>query len=102
MIPLSRWFRSRLFRSYLFQFPLIWLLVKAGNAYTAAWGGAPPLAFRPFTEVACCAIELFILWVFIRRNNEDILLGNLGLSWTVVLLPLVPVHVILSVAVALA
>lgn len=102
MISLARWFRSRLFRSYLFQFPLIWLLVKAGNAYTAAYFGAPPLAFRPFTEIVCCAIELFALWAFIRRNNEDILLGNLGISWVDALLPLAPVHFVLSALAALA
>lgn len=101
-MPLSRWFRSKLFRSYLLQFPVIWVLVKAGNAYTAAWVGAPPFAFRPFTEIVCCAIELFVLWAFIRRNNEDILLGNLGLSWAVTLLPLAPVHFALSALAALA
>jgi hypothetical protein len=102
VISYARWFRSRLFRSYLLQFPLFWALVKGANAYIAALSNLSPLAFRPLSEVACCAIELFALWVFIRRNNEDILLGNLGLSWVETLLPLVPIHFVLSALLALA
>jgi hypothetical protein len=101
-MPYSRWLRSRLFRSYLLQFPLIWVLAKAANGFTAAQSHLPPLGFRPLTEIACCIIELFILWVFIRRNNEDLLLGNLGLSWVEALLPLVPLHFALSSLTALA
>jgi len=100
-MPLARWYQSRLFRSYLFQFPIVWLLVKAANAYMAGYVREPPLGFRPATETVACVIELFILWAFIRRNNEDILLGNLGLSWKETLLPLVPLHFALSALAAL-
>ena len=102
MIPYSRWIRSRLFRSYLRLFPVIWVLGKAANAFTAAYSGLSPFAFRPITEIAACVLELVVLWVFIRRNNEDILLGNLGLSAPAALLPLVPVHFALSALAVLA
>lgn len=95
------WFRSRLFRSYLRRFTLLWIAGKIANAATAAFVKLPPLAFRPGTELVVCAIELVILVTFIRRVNEDILLGNLGLPLAAALAPLVAVHLVLSAAVAL-
>jgi hypothetical protein len=96
-----RWLTSRLFRSYLRRFVVLWVAGKVANAGTAAVVGLPPLAFRPATELAVCAIELAILVAFIRRANEDILLGNLGLRLTIALAPLVPVHAALSAGLAL-
>jgi hypothetical protein len=61
----------------------------------------PPLAFRPGSELVVCALELAVLVAFIRRANEDILLGNVGLRLTVALAPLVVVHAALSAALAL-
>lgn len=71
------------------------------NAGTAAVAGLLPLAFRPGTELVVCAIELAILAAFIRRANEDVLLGNIGLRLSVALGPLVIVHIGLSAALAL-
>jgi hypothetical protein len=68
---------------------------------TAVIAVLPPLAFRPGTELVVCAFELIALRAFIRRTNEDILIGNLGLSLPVALAPLVLVHVALSAALAL-
>jgi len=101
VISYARWYRSRLFQSYLRLFPLLWILGKAANAFTASQARLSPLGFRPLTEIATCALELFVLWTFIRRNNEDILLGNLGLSAPTALLPLVPLHFVLSALAAL-
>ena len=101
MITYSTWYRSPLFRSYLRLFPLIWTLGKAANAFTAAQAGLTPLGFHPLSEVAVCAFELIVLWTFIRRNNEDILLGNLGLRGPAALLPLVPLHFVLSLLASL-
>lgn len=95
------WLRSRLFRSYLRRFTLLWIVGKIANAATAAFVNLPPLAFRPGTELVVCAFELAVLVVFIRRAHEDILLGNLGLRLPVVLAPLVLVHVALSLALSL-
>ena len=47
-----------------------------------------------------CAFELAILIAFIKRANEDILLGNLGLRLEAALAPLVLVHFALSLALA--
>ena len=95
------WFRSRLCRSYLGRFTLLWVVGKIANAATAAFVKLPPLAFRPGTELVVCAFELAVLVAFIRRSNEDILLGNLGLRLSVALAPLVLVHAALSAALAL-
>ena len=94
------WLRSRLFRSYLRRFTLLWIAGKIANAATAtaAVVNLPPFAFRPGTELVVCAFELAVLVAFIRRAHEDILLGNLGLRLPVVLAPLVLVHVALSLA----
>ena len=101
MISYSQWWKSRLFRSYLTVFPFLWVLTKAANAFTASVAGLPPLGFRPFTETVACGIEFVVLWTYIRRNNEDILIGNLGLSLPAALLPLAVFHVILSALVGL-
>lgn len=45
-----RWLASRLFRSYLRRFLLLWVAGKIANAATAAVIRLPPLAFRPATE----------------------------------------------------
>jgi len=47
------------------------------------------------------AFELGVLVIFIKRNNEDILLGNLGLRLSTALAPLVFVHLDLSATLAL-
>lgn len=97
----SLWVRSALFQSYLRRFVILWAAGKGANAFTAFLGGLPPLAFRPLTEIGVCAIELGILAVFIRQAHEDILLGNIGLRPSVALVPLVPLHFVLSGLVAL-
>ena len=61
----------------------------------------PPLAFRPGTELAICAIELLVLAIFIRSAHEDVFLGNLGIPVVAVLAPFIAVHAALSGAVAL-
>jgi hypothetical protein len=61
----------------------------------------PPLAFRPATELVVCAFEVAVLVAFIRRGNEDILLGNLGLRVSVGLAPLVLLHFALGFALSL-
>ena len=95
------WLSSALFRAYLRRFMLLWVVGKVANAATAASVKLPPLAFRPATEIVVCVFELAILVAFLRRANEDILLGNLGLRLAVVLAPLVLVHVALSLALSL-
>lgn len=95
------WLRSKLFHSYLRRFLLLWIAGKLANGATAAAVGLSPLAFRPGTEPVVCAIELLILAAFIRRANEDILLGNVGLRLSVALGPLVIVHMALSASLAL-
>jgi hypothetical protein len=103
MPPLSpgRWLRAPLFGSYLRTFLLLWLAVKLANAFLAGFVGQPPLGFRPGTEIAACAIELLALRAFIRRSSEDILLANMGWPLWAALAPLVPVHIALSLALAL-
>ena len=95
------WLRSPLFRSYLRRYVLLWIAGKIANAATAVVVKLPPLAFRPGTELIVCAVALLMLVAFIRRANEDILLGNVGLRLAVALAPLVAVHAALSAALAL-
>jgi hypothetical protein len=95
------WLSSALFRSYLRRFILLWIAGKIANAGTAAVAELPPLGFRPGTELVVCALELAILVAFIRRANEDILLGNVGLRLPVALAPLVLLHLPLSLAASL-
>ena len=94
----TNWLRSALFRSYLRRFLLLWIAGKIANAATAAFLKLPPLAFRPGTELVVCAFELAVLVALIRRADEDILLGNLGLRLPVALAPLVLIHFALSLA----
>lgn len=102
MISYRHWLSSRLFRTYLAIFPLIWLLGKAANAFTAGYAGLPPLGFRPLPEIGACAIELFVLRAYLRRENQDILLANLGISIPAALAPLALVHLLLSIVLSLA
>ena len=94
------WLRSALFRSYLRRFVILWAAGKGANAFTALLAGLPPFAFRPLTELGICAIELGILIAFIRQAHEDILLGNMGLRPILALVPLIPLHFVLTGAVA--
>lgn len=98
---IREWLSSALFRSYLWRFLLLWVVGKVANAGTAAIADLPPLAFRPGAEVVACGAELVVLWVFIRRVNEDLLLGNLGLDLRTAFAPLVLLHFALSAALAL-
>jgi len=98
---LSALFRSALFRSYVRRFLVLWIAGKIANAATAAFLKLPPLAFRPGTELVVCAFEVAVLVAFIRRANEDILLGNIGLRLPVALAPLVVLHLALSLALSL-
>lgn len=93
--------RTALFRAYLRRFVLLWIAGKIANAVTAVLIDLPPLAFRPGTELAICAVELTVLTIFIRRVNEDTLLGNLGLSLPQVLAPFAALHFALSAVLAL-
>ena len=95
------WLKSSLFRAYLRRFLLLWVVGKVANAGTAAVIKLPPLAFRPGTELVICAFELAVLVAFIRRANEDILLGNLGIRLPVALAPLVALHFALSLTLSL-
>jgi len=95
------WLTSRLFRSYVYRFWLLWVVGKIANATTAAVVDLPPLAFRPGTELVICAFELAVLIAFIRRAHEDILLGNLGMRLPIALAPLVLLHLVLSLALSL-
>lgn len=99
-MTVSRWVRSRLFRSYLWAFVLLWLVAKGAMAVGAVVADDPPLAFHPLGEALACAIELWVVALFIRRAHEDILLANLGLALGGALAPLVPVHAGLSLALA--
>jgi hypothetical protein len=102
LVRFSSWVRSALFHGYLRRFVILWAAGKGANAFTAFLAGLPaPWAFRPLTEIGICAIELGILALFIRQANEDILLGNIGLRPSVALVPLVPLHFVLSGVVAL-
>jgi hypothetical protein len=87
---------SALFRSYLGAFVLLWLLMKGAMVAGAVLFGSPPFAFHVFGEAVICAFELLALGAFLRRSNEDILLGNLGLPLGDALLPFVPLHFALS------
>jgi hypothetical protein len=101
VITYTRWLTSRLFRSYLAVFPFIWILGKAANAFTAAQAGLPPYGFHFLTEVFVCVLELVVLATYLRRDNQDILLANLGLSLPVALAPLAALHFVLSGVAAL-
>jgi len=96
-----QWLTTTLCRAYLRRFVLLWIAEKIANAATAAKVGLSPLGFRPGTELVVCAFELGALVVTIKRANEHTLLGNLGLSWPMVLAPLVVLHFLLSIVVAL-
>jgi hypothetical protein len=99
-LALGRWVRSGLFRSYLGAFVLLWLVMKGTMVAGAVLVGAPPFAFHVFGESVICAFELLALGAFLRRSNEDILLGNLGLPLGDGLLPFVPLHFALSLGVS--
>lgn len=63
------WLTSRLFRSYLCGFLLLWITGKIANAVTTALLKLPLLAFRPGTEIVVLAFELAVLVAVIRRAN---------------------------------
>lgn len=94
------WLRSVLFQAYLRRFILLWIAGKIANAVTATAVDLPPFAFRPGTEIMTLAFELGVIVIFIKRNNEDILLGNLGLGLAAVIAPLTIVHLLLSAMLA--
>lgn len=97
---LDAWLSSRLFARQFVDFVLLWIVFKAGNAYTAHYAGVPLFAFRPGTETAALAFECLALLGFMRRHREDLLLASLGLDLPLVLLPFALVHVSLSLATA--
>ncbi len=82
---------------------LLWVVGKIANAATATASAVqlPPLAFRPGTELVACVFEVAVLVAFVRRTNEDILLGNLGIPLSAALAPLVLLHFVLSFALSL-
>lgn len=100
-VSLTFWLRSALFHAYLRRFVLLWIAGKIANAATASAIDLPPFGFRPGTEIVTLAFELGVVVIFIKRSNEDILIGNLGLSLPVAVAPLAIVHLILSAALAL-
>lgn len=100
-IGLHHWLTTTLARAYARRFLLLWIAGKIANAATAAKVGLAPLGFRPGTELVVCGFELGVLVIIIKRANEDTLLGNLGLSWPTVLAPLIALHFVLSIALAL-
>lgn len=83
------------------RFLLLWIAGKALNAMMAARVGLPPFGFRVGAELVACAFELGALIIILRRANEDILLGNLGLTLTQVSSPLIVLHFMLSALIAL-
>jgi hypothetical protein len=103
----GRWKRTevqahvRLALFYLRRFVLLWIAGKIANAATAHVILLPPFAFRPWTEAVTLAFELGVMVIFIRRNNEDVLLGNLGLRVSSAIAPLIVAHFALSAALAL-
>jgi len=99
-VSVVRWLRSALFHSYLRRFVLLWIAGKIANAATASAIHLSPFAFRPGTEIVLLGFELGVIVVFIKRNNEDVLLGNLGLRLPAALAPLAMVHFVLSALLA--
>lgn len=99
-VSLSLWLRSALFHTYLRRFILLWIAGKIANAVTARAVHLPPFDLRPGTEIMTLVFELGVIVIFIKRNNEDILLGNLGLRVSAAIAPLVIVHCILSATLA--
>lgn len=100
-VSLRQWLSSALFHAYLRRFVLLWIAGKIANAGSAGFIGIPPLAFRSTSEIVALAFELGVVVIFIKRSNEDILIGNLGLSLPAALAPLAIVHFILSATLAL-
>lgn len=100
-VNLRLWLRSALFHAYLCRFVLLWIAGKIANASTASAVHLPPLGFRPGTEIGILAFELGVIVIFIKRSNEDVLIGNLGLSLPAAVAPLAIVHFILSATLAL-
>lgn len=91
-----RWVTTRLFRSYLASFLIVWLIAKVALAAGARLAGSPLLRFAAYGETWACAVELLVLAHFARRRGEDILLANIGLDLGDALLPFVPLHFALS------
>ena len=100
-VRLWSWLQSPLFRSYLRRFFLLWIAGKLVNVVTAMVIDVSPLSFRPGTELIILLFELGAMVAFIKHDNEDILLGNLGLGLVAALVPLSIVHVALSATLAL-
>jgi hypothetical protein len=100
-VSFGAWLSSPLFLSYLRRFVLLWIAGKLANAATASVIGISPFSFRAGTELVILLFELGALIAFIKRDNEDILLGNVGLRLSVALAPLVMVHLALSAALAM-
>jgi len=99
-VSLSLWLRSALFHTYLRRFILLWIAGKIANAVTARAIHLPPFGFRPGTEIVTLAFELGVIVIFIKRSNEDILLGNLGMRLPAAIAPLAIVHLVLSATLA--
>ena len=87
-------------RPYVVAFLVLYVALKLANAGTAFAAELPPFAFRPLSEALACAVELTVLWTFVRRRGEDVFLANLGVSRARLLGPLALLHLILSGLVA--
>jgi hypothetical protein len=100
-VQVGHWLTTPLCRAYVRRFLLLWIAGKIVNAIMAARVGLPPFGFRFGAEFGMCAFELGALIIIIKRSNDDILLGNLGLTLAEVSAPLVILHFMLSALVAL-
>ncbi len=96
------WFAGPFCWLYFKRFLVLWLPLKAANILGAnVIPGLSPLAFRPVTELGAIAVAAFVVWAIMRRNGEDVLLGNLGLRPAFAYIQLAATCVTLSALVSL-
>ena len=98
-----RWRAARpFFLSYLGRSVILWCGFKTASLFLASMAKVPdPLAFHALPEMFTFVMAWLWLGSLMRRNGEDILLGNVGLSVRFLFVLLAVVFVSLSLLLSL-
>jgi hypothetical protein len=101
---LRDWVRTPFFALYLRRTLLIWFGLKValvfitlmGNAQSRAFAMPAPLGFRFGAEAGMIVVACLLMRGLMRRNGEDLLLGNLGLPAGIVFTQVILMSPLLS------
>lgn len=86
---------------YLRRTVILWFGLKLANMYGAVLAELPPAGFRIGPEIGAVVVACLMMHALMRRNGEDLLLGNLGLPSSVVFTQIAALSPLLSFLVSL-